>query len=249
MANQKKKKTPVGKIVLFAVEIVALIALLVVMWVVLKATDKETGVARIDIQESEIVIDLNEEDSIIKAISGNFNGTVVTVQESQGKEFKSLIVNKCITLKPNESFTINTKVSIKCDADFDECWVYSDVILDKTGVEIPNEKLIIKSVRISKEGEEEISELILSGIYLGEEELKLYKGTKIADVYVSLYNFINNNNLTINKDTSDYKTLINADDKVIVKVKKDYDATCDAVHHPMLGNYLRIFLPNSLFKF
>lgn len=84
MANQKKKKTPVGKIVLFAVEIVALIALLVVMWVVLKATDKDTGVARIDIQESEIVIDLNEEVKTNEVMKGYRNIALFGVDSRTG---------------------------------------------------------------------------------------------------------------------------------------------------------------------
>ena len=60
MATQNKKKTSTGKIVLFVVEIVALIALLVVMWFVLKATDSESGVKRIDLNESEIQVEFNE---------------------------------------------------------------------------------------------------------------------------------------------------------------------------------------------
>ena len=61
MASKNKKKTPVGKIVLFAVEIVALVALFIVMWVVLKATDEETGVQKIEIKEDEIKIEIAEE--------------------------------------------------------------------------------------------------------------------------------------------------------------------------------------------
>ena len=47
MSTQKKKKTSTGKIVLFVVEIVALIALLLVMWFVLKTTDSEKGVKQV----------------------------------------------------------------------------------------------------------------------------------------------------------------------------------------------------------
>lgn len=60
MAN-KKKKTSAGKIVLFAVEIVALIALLVLMLFVLRATDEEEGVEHISIVESEIKMEMPEE--------------------------------------------------------------------------------------------------------------------------------------------------------------------------------------------
>ena len=56
-----KKKTPVGKIILFVVEILALIALLVVLWVVLKVTDEDEGVERISIKEEEILVELPEE--------------------------------------------------------------------------------------------------------------------------------------------------------------------------------------------
>lgn len=61
MAKGNRKKTPTGKIILFAVEIIALVALLVVMWLVLKTTDEETGVQKLNINESEIVIEMNEE--------------------------------------------------------------------------------------------------------------------------------------------------------------------------------------------
>lgn len=62
MADKKEnKKLPVGKIVLFVVEIIALIALLVVMWVVLRVTDEEEGVTKLDINEEEIVVKFNEE--------------------------------------------------------------------------------------------------------------------------------------------------------------------------------------------
>lgn len=61
MATEKKKKTPVGKIILFVVEILALVALLVIMWLVIKSTDEETGVQKLSINETEIVVDMNEE--------------------------------------------------------------------------------------------------------------------------------------------------------------------------------------------
>lgn len=59
--QKKKKKTSTGKIVLFVIEIIALIALLGVLWVVLKATDEEEGVEKITIKEEEIVVEMNEE--------------------------------------------------------------------------------------------------------------------------------------------------------------------------------------------
>ena len=61
MAKGNKKKTPAGKIILFVIEIVALLALLAVMWFVLKSTDEETGVQKLNIDESEIVIEMNDE--------------------------------------------------------------------------------------------------------------------------------------------------------------------------------------------
>jgi len=84
MATQKKKKTPVGKIVLFAVEIVALIALLVVMWVVLKATDEEKGVEKINIEESEIIIEMNEEVQENEVMKGYRNIALFGVDSRTG---------------------------------------------------------------------------------------------------------------------------------------------------------------------
>ena len=57
----KKKKTSAGKIVLFVAEILILVALLVVMWLVLKTTDKEEGVQKVSIDEKEIEVSLPDE--------------------------------------------------------------------------------------------------------------------------------------------------------------------------------------------
>jgi len=74
MADKKEnKKPPVGKIVLFVVEIIALIALLVVMWVVLRVTDEEEGVTKLDINEDEIVVEINEEVQANEVMKGYTN--------------------------------------------------------------------------------------------------------------------------------------------------------------------------------
>ena len=59
-ALQKKKKNPIGKIILFVVELLLLAGLLVVLWVVLKATDENEGVDRITISEDVIRVEMNE---------------------------------------------------------------------------------------------------------------------------------------------------------------------------------------------
>lgn len=64
--QQKKKKTPTGKIILFAVEIVALIALLAVMYFVFRATDEEEGV-----QKAELKITNEEEIAIADEVQEN----------------------------------------------------------------------------------------------------------------------------------------------------------------------------------
>ncbi len=61
---KKKKKTPTGKIILFAVEIVALIALLIIMWVVTKVTDEEEGVQKKDMKLTEEQIELETPDEV-----------------------------------------------------------------------------------------------------------------------------------------------------------------------------------------
>lgn len=84
MATQKKKKTSAGKIVLFAVEIIALIALLVVMWVVLKGTDEETGVQRIEIKEDEIKIEIAPEVQENEVMKGYVNYALFGVDSREG---------------------------------------------------------------------------------------------------------------------------------------------------------------------
>lgn len=58
--NQKKKKSQAGKIVLFVCELILFIALLVVFWVVINATDEEKGIEKISIDDSVIEVQMNE---------------------------------------------------------------------------------------------------------------------------------------------------------------------------------------------
>lgn len=56
----KKKKSSIGKIILFVVEIIVLVAMIAVLWFVLKATDEEKGVQHITIKEENITVDIAE---------------------------------------------------------------------------------------------------------------------------------------------------------------------------------------------
>ncbi len=58
--NTAKKKTPVGKIILFVAELVVLAALFVVMYFITRATDEDEGVAHISIREDDIKVSMNE---------------------------------------------------------------------------------------------------------------------------------------------------------------------------------------------
>ena len=72
MANNKqKKKSPVGKIILFVVEIILLISLLVVLWVVLKATDEDTGVERVELFQNEEKIIVPDKAAVNKEVQDN----------------------------------------------------------------------------------------------------------------------------------------------------------------------------------
>ena len=84
MATQKKKKTPVAKIVLFVCEIIALIALLVIMWLVLRVTDKEEGVEKLTINESDIVVELPEEVKENEVMKGYRNIALFGVDSRKG---------------------------------------------------------------------------------------------------------------------------------------------------------------------
>lgn len=89
MATQKgKKKKQAGKIILFILEMVVLIALLVVMWVVFKATDKEEGVTRLDINESEIVLELNDKVQENEVMKGYTNVALFGV-DSRDRDLSS----------------------------------------------------------------------------------------------------------------------------------------------------------------
>lgn len=58
--NQKKKKSQVGKIALFIGELILVVVLLVVFWIVIRATDEETGVEKISLDEEKIEVQMNE---------------------------------------------------------------------------------------------------------------------------------------------------------------------------------------------
>lgn len=59
--NKKKSgKSKVGKYILFGIELLVLVILVVVLLFVKDATDEETGVERISIDEQEIVLQMNE---------------------------------------------------------------------------------------------------------------------------------------------------------------------------------------------
>lgn len=86
MSTQKpnKKKTPVGKIVLFAVEIVALFALLIAMWFVLKVTDEDKGVSKLEIKEEEIYNELPTEVVENEVMKGYRNIALFGVDSRKG---------------------------------------------------------------------------------------------------------------------------------------------------------------------
>lgn len=87
MANnpQMKKKSPVGKIILFIFEIILLISLLVVLWVVLRATDEDTGIDRISINEEEIKIEMNETVQQNETMKGYRNVALFGVDSRTGQ--------------------------------------------------------------------------------------------------------------------------------------------------------------------
>lgn len=83
--ESKKKKTSAGKIVLFVAEILILVALLVVMWLVLKTTDKEEGVQKVSIDEKEIEVALPEEVKENEAMKGYRNIALFGVDSRTGQ--------------------------------------------------------------------------------------------------------------------------------------------------------------------
>lgn len=82
--KQNKKKTPVGKIVLFVVEIILLIALLVAMWFVLKVTDEDEGVSKLEIKEEEIYNELPTEVVENEVMKGYRNIALFGVDSRKG---------------------------------------------------------------------------------------------------------------------------------------------------------------------
>ncbi len=90
MANNPhvKKNSSVGKIILFIFEILLLIFLLVVLWVVVKATDEKSGVDRISINEDEIKIEMNETVQQNETMKGYRNIALFGV-DSRSNELKT----------------------------------------------------------------------------------------------------------------------------------------------------------------
>lgn len=69
MADKNKKKTPVGKIILFIVELLALAALIVLLIVVVKVTDNNTGVSLVSIDNKPVIVSTStgvETDTVMK---------------------------------------------------------------------------------------------------------------------------------------------------------------------------------------
>ncbi len=87
MAAQKKK-TPVGKIILFVCEILVLIAMIGVLWFVLRATDEDTGVDRITIKEEEIRVEMNKQVQENEVMKGYRNIALFGV-DSRGGQLKT----------------------------------------------------------------------------------------------------------------------------------------------------------------
>ena len=79
----KKKKSAVGKIIVFVVELIVLVALLGVLWFVLKGTGSE-GVKTIDINESEIEITIPEEVKENETMKGYRNVALFGVDSRTG---------------------------------------------------------------------------------------------------------------------------------------------------------------------
>ena len=102
MSGNKKKKTSVGKIILFISEILILIALLVVMWLVLKTTDEEKGVQKLSIDEKEIELTLPEEVKDNEAMQGYRNIALFGVDSREGELSKKTRSDTIIIASVNE---------------------------------------------------------------------------------------------------------------------------------------------------
>lgn len=122
MASKKKKGTSAGKIVLFAVEIIALIALLVLLWVVIRATDEDEGVQRISIKEDDIVVEFSEEVKQNQIMKGYRNIALFGV-DSRERQLKSGTRSDTIIIA---SINLDTK-EVKLVS------VYRDTYLDLMG--------------------------------------------------------------------------------------------------------------------
>ena len=97
MANkQQKKKSPVGKIILFVVEIILLISLLVVLWVVLKATDEDTGVERVELFQNEEKIIVPDKAAVNKEVQDNdvLKGYILIGRNERAGIYTSMIREK-----------------------------------------------------------------------------------------------------------------------------------------------------------
>lgn len=165
------------------------------------------------------------------------NGNVVTLQEN-GEDYTQIILNKDLVVQPRETLCFDTKVSIQCQVDHEECWVYAEAITESNagGTEIADASVLgILSQRIVKEDGEVNIELI--GGYMSDEPLKLKKGTEIARIFRSMKDKGN-----FNKEELRYRTVFN-DKGVIVKTSPEYMGNYDLVIEPEGQTYIKIHLP------
>jgi hypothetical protein len=163
------------------------------------------------------------------------NGNIVDIKPSIDNEYQCIVLNKALKLKSREKFFFNTGITINCTSDLDECWIYSDPIFDKKGEEVSASNNIgILTQRITKsDGPKEIE---LTGGYVGEGDVTLYKGTEIARIYTSISNTEN-----LNADELKYHYGYQSD-KVVVKFSPEHLGMLETVSEPSGATYIKVYL-------
>lgn len=158
-------------------------------------------------------------------------GKVVTIEYDEEQACSVLKLAKKVTVKPHETFKLDTKIEVKCSEFLDEC-VISELVEDDT-------PLFIMSDKYSMSNPETIIELVCH--YAGEEEKVLPKGTTIACVGTYTRQDKDNKDFVTFEENEKFPVLFN-DGKLRIqqRVEGDVEYTLEQILEPNGESYIKL---------
>lgn len=166
----------------------------------------------------------------------NTGGTVRLVDN---RTYTQIILTKDVKITPRKMFNIKTGLTITCSEDIEECWIYTDLILDTTNkskINFDATCLGILTQRITKaDGNVKVN---LVGGLMQDEPIVLTAGMEIARIYKSVMNI---EGVDVKEIT--YAPIFN-DNGVIIKTSPAYTGNYEMILDPSGETYIKMKLPN-----